>query len=140
MMIPPEPSTAKSPDEAIDLDQVEQAIARLHRLTVYSRWLLVGGLWLTIGTLSLWGLRYPISLLQEHFTWATVRYGLANNALAAIGLGLCVGLTLAVLLWQSRNILFGLPAVEQAWLKKSVAQIKHQGETHPLWKWVWQKV
>lgn len=111
-------------------------VTRLYKLTVYARWLLVAVLWLTIGSLSLWGLRYPISLLQQHFTWAAVRYGLYFNRLSAIGLGLCVGMTTAILVWQSRNILFGLSQQEQHRLEQQLQRIRHQGSTHPLWKWV----
>lgn len=144
-MTPPEPSRPEAADHeasaAIDLDPTLQvAIDRLYQLTLYGRWLMVGGLWLTVGTASLWGLSYPLTLLRHYFTWSAVRYGLAANPLPAIGLGLCIGLTLAVLLWQSRNILFGLPAVEKTRLKKAVVHIKQQGQTHPLWKWVWQEV
>ena len=138
MLIPPEPPTTEEAEDALD-PTFQTAMTRLYRVTVYGRWLLVSGLWLTVGVASLWGLRYPISLLQEHFTWSAVRYGLVDNTLAAIGLGICCGITLAVLFWQSRNILFGLPQTEQSHLKKTVAQIKQQGATHPLWKWVWRE-
>ena len=111
-------------------------VERLYRLTLYGRWLVVGILWISVGSLSLWGLRYPISLLQEHFTWAAVRYGLYFNRLPAIGLSLCIGMTAAVLVWQSRNIMFGLPKQEQQRLEQQVHQIRKQGASHPLWKWV----
>ncbi len=138
MMTPPDPPTTEAVGNAAELDPTfQQALTRLYQLTVYSRWLLVSGLWLTLGTASLWALRYPIALLQEHFTWSAIRYGLASNPLPAIGIGTCIGLTLAVLLWQSRNILFGLTPAEQTHLNKIVAKIKQQGQTHPLWKWVW---
>ena len=141
MITPPDPPTPEDNSPPSDLDPTLQtAIDRLYRLTVYGRWLLVSGLWLTIGAASLWGLRYPITLLQEHFTWSALRYGLVSNTLPAIGLGLCIGLTLAVLLWQSRNIIWDLPETEKTRLKKAVAQIKQQGETHPLWKWVWKEL
>jgi hypothetical protein len=135
---PPDSEPDAKADAAIALDPALQtAIDRLYRLTIYGRWLTVTGLWLTVGAASLWGLRYPITLLQQHFTWSAVRYGLANNPIPAIGLGLCIGLTLAILLWQSRNIVFGLHPSEQTRLHKAVTQIQQQGQTHPLWKWVW---
>lgn len=117
----------------------QAAVQRLHQLTVLGRWLTLIGLWLTIGALSLWGLRYPISLMQDYFTWAALRHGLANNLLAAIGLGFCIGLTVSVLVWQSRNILFGLPKPEQERLERMVLKIWQQGESHPLWKWIQPK-
>ncbi len=112
------------------------AVQRLHRVTIYGRWLFVLGLWLTVGSFSLWGLRYPISLLRDYFTWAALRYGLAYHPIAAIGLGLCIGMTVSVLVWQSRNILFGLPRAEQQRLEKMVLKIHQQGVSHPLWRWV----
>ncbi|MER3478234.1 MAG: hypothetical protein C4287_19435, partial [Leptolyngbya sp. ERB_1_2] len=89
-----------------------------------------------IGVLSLWGLRYPISLMRDYFTWAALRHGLISNMPATIGLGLCIGMTLSVLIWQSRNILFGLPIDEQRKLERSVLKIRQQGKSHPLWKWI----
>ncbi len=115
----------------------QQAVERLYRLTVYGRWLVVVGLWLTVGVLSLWGLRYPISLLMDYFTWTAVRYGLAYHRLSAIGLGICVGFTIAVLLWQSRNELFGLSGRDRQRLEQQVLRIRAQGSSHPLWQWVY---
>jgi len=115
----------------------QAAVQRLHELTVYGRWLTVLGLWLTIGSLSLWSLRYPISLLQDYFTWAAVRWGIVFQPLPAMGLGLCVSMTIAVLVWQSRNILVGLPKSERQRLEKQVLKIREQGSSHPLWKWVY---
>ncbi len=115
----------------------QAAVQRLHRLTVYGRWLTVLGLWLTVGSLSLWSLRYPISLLQDYFTWAAVRWGIVFQPLPALGLGLCVAVTIAVLVWQSRNILVGLPKSERQRLEKQVLKIREQGSSHPLWRWVY---
>jgi hypothetical protein len=126
-----------SDSHVVDLDPKFQAsIQRLHELTVLGRWLAIIALWLTVGAASLWGLRYPISLMQEYFTWAALRNGLANHPISAMGLGLCIGLTIGVLVWQSRNILFGLPKDEQERLEKMVLRIRQQGESHPLWKWL----
>ncbi|WP_242017762.1 MULTISPECIES: hypothetical protein [Cyanophyceae] len=115
-----------------------QQVQRLHQLTVYGRWLVAGLLWITVGPLSLWGLRYPISLMWEHFTWAALRYGLFYNPVPTLGLAFCVGMTVSVLVWQSRNILLGMPHREQQRLEQQVCQIRRQGKTHPLWKWVCQ--
>ncbi|MBD2359983.1 MULTISPECIES: hypothetical protein [unclassified Anabaena] len=115
-----------------------QQVQKLHQLTVYGRWLFVGFLWLTIAPLCLWNLRSEISLWQQYFTWAAVRYGLFYHPLSAIGLAFCIGMTTSVLVWQSRNILLGLPRQEQQRLEKQVFQIRQQGPTHPLWKWVCQ--
>ena len=129
-----------TPPEFSELPEVDPkfqaAVQRLHQMTVIGRWLVVIGLWSTIGVLSLWGLRYPISLMQEYFTWAALRTGLASNWLPTLGLGICIGMTLSVLIWQSRNILFGLPINEQQNLEKTVLRIRQQGKSHPLWKWI----
>lgn len=111
-------------------------VHRLYRLTFYCRWLVVGILWLSVGSLSLWGLRYPISLMQEYFTWAAVRYGIEFHFLPAFGLAICIGMTLGVLVWHTRNVLFGLPQDEQRRLEQQVYKIRQQGSSHPLWKWV----
>lgn len=113
-----------------------EQVERLLEITVYGRWLVVVLLWLTVGSLSLWALRNEISLLQQHFTWVAVKYGLAYNRLPAVGLGLCVGMTLAVMLWQSRNILIGMPQKERQRLEQQVFRIRQQGKSHPLWNLV----
>ncbi|MGE5657924.1 MAG: hypothetical protein ACM37W_15065 [Actinomycetota bacterium] len=111
-------------------------VQRLYQLTVYGRWLVVALLWIGVAPLSCWGLRNEIELWLEHFTWAAVRYGLIYHRLPTLGLGLCVGVTLAVSIWQSRNWIFGLPARDKQRLEQQVRRIRQQGPTHPLWKWV----
>lgn len=111
---------------------------RLHLLTVYGRWLVVGCLWAIVAPLSLWGLRSEIALWRQYFTWVAVRYGLYYNPLPTFGLAVCIGMTASVLVWQSRNILLGLPRQEQRRLEQQVSRIRQQGPTHPLWKWVCQ--
>jgi hypothetical protein len=113
-----------------------QQVQRLHRLTVYGRWLFVICLWLTIAPFSLWNLRTEITQWQQYFTWVAVRYGLQYHPLSTLGLAFCIGMTAAVLVWQSRNILMGLPQQEKQRLEKQVCRIRQQGRTHPLWKWV----
>jgi hypothetical protein len=122
--------------QAVHPQQFQQEIERLHRLTVWGRWLVVSLLWLTVGSVSLWELRSVLELCLEDFTWAALKYGLIFNRIASIGLALCVGMTLAVLVWQSRNILFGRPKTQQRLLEKRVLQIRQQGNSHPLWRWV----
>lgn len=115
-----------------------QQVQRLHQLTVYGRWLLVGLLWVSIGSLSLWALRSEIALWRQYFTWVAVRYGLYYNPLPTFGLALCIGMTVATLVWQSRNILLGLPIQEKQHLEQQVLRIRRQGSSHPLWKWICQ--
>jgi len=121
--------------ESSDQSFVQQ-VQRLHQLTVYGRWLFVICLWLTIAPLSLWNLHAEIALWQQYFTWVAVRYGLLYHPLSTLGLAFCIGMTTAVLIWQSRNILIGLPPQEKERLEKQVYRIRQQGPTHPLWKWV----
>ena len=111
-------------------------VQRLYQLTVYSRWLLIAFVWSTILPASLWSLRMEIELWQEYFTFAAVRYGLASHPFATLGLAFSIGIMLAVLIWQSRNILFGLSSEEKKRLGSQVCRIRQQGSNHPLWKWV----
>jgi hypothetical protein len=126
-----------SADEAIAQDPIFQAqVQRLYHFTVYGRWLVISVLWLILIPASLWGLRFEIALWQDYFTWAAVRYALIYNRLPALGLGICVGMPVAVLIWQSRNILMGLSPAHQRYLHKQVLRIRQQGKSHPLWKWI----
>jgi hypothetical protein len=121
----------------IELDPIfKNQIDNLYRLNVYTRWTVIVLMWLTIGLYSLWELRYHISLIQEDFTWAAVKYGLVFNLIPAIGLCLCVGMMTGTLVWQSRNTIWGIPKREQQRLTKQVCQIRQQGISHPLWKLV----
>ncbi|BAZ87520.1 hypothetical protein [Dolichospermum compactum] len=125
--------------EAVELDPtVAQQLQKLHRLTVCGRWLFAGSLWLIIAPLCLWNLRTEIYLLREYFTWVGLRYTLIFHPLSTLGLSLCIGMTASVLVWQSRNIIWGLPLQEQENLKKQLYRIRQQGSSHPLWKWVCQ--
>ncbi len=111
-------------------------LKRLLKLMTYGRWFVVLLLWLTVGLGSLWQLRYRIQLLVDSFTWVAVRYGLAYHQGAALGLFLCLGVTIAVLGWHSRTLLFGLSKQEQLRLQQQAVRIRQQGPTHPLWRWV----
>lgn len=113
-----------------------QQVQKLHQIQVSARWLFVGFLWLTAAPLCLWNLRTEIALWRQYFTWVAVRYGLYYHPLSTLGLSFCVGMTLAILIWQSRNILFGIPPHEKQRLEKQVCQIRQQGPSHPLWKWI----
>ena len=119
-----------------DNSKFNNQVQKLHRITVYSRWLVIGVLWVTVAPLSLWALREEIALWQNYFTWSAVRYGLAYNRFAAIGLGLCLGTTTATLVWHSRNILFGVSPAYKKRLEQQVFKILKQGPSHPFWKWI----
>ncbi len=120
----------------INTDVFKQQVQRLHHLTVYGRWLFVGLLWSSIAPCCLWDLRSEIVLWRQYFTWVAVRYGLYYHPLATLGLAFCIGMTAAVLVWQSRNILLGLPRPDQRRLEQQVHRIRQQGPSHPLWRWV----
>lgn len=103
---------------------------------MYTWWSVCGGLWLTVGTASLWLLRFEIERLFDYFTWTQVRYGLAYNPLPAVGLGLCIGLTVGLLISQSRHLFVGLSAGERKRLENLLFKIRQQGASHPFWRWV----
>ncbi|HHP7231245.1 MAG TPA: hypothetical protein ACFCUY_10355 [Xenococcaceae cyanobacterium] len=111
-------------------------VQKFYQLSLYFRWILVGISWLTFGVYGIWGLRAEISLWLDYFTWAAVRYGLAFNIIPTICLAFCIGLTLSVLVWQSRNILWGLPPKEKRNLERQVEYILSKGDRHPLYKWL----
>lgn len=116
--------------------QFEQQVQRLYRVSVYARWTIVALLWLTIAPLCFWSLRSEFALWHDYFTWTAVRFSLAYNRLPTFGLVLCIGMTVSTLVWQSRNLVWGLPAVERRRLEKQVLRIRRKGRRHPLWKWV----
>lgn len=109
-------------------------LKRLRAIMLRRWWWVNALLWLTVAPLSLWSLRPEIAQLREYFTWATVRLGLAYNRPAAIGLGLCVGLTVALLVAESRYILWGMTQAEQQRLERLRDRIAAQGPSHPLWE------
>ncbi len=113
--------------EAEELEALRQHMMR-------SWWWICLGLWLTLGLLSLWTLRFELQELREYFTWAAVRYMFYYNRLAAIGIGLCVGVTVATLYAESRHILWGLSKQEKSQLTYRLKKIHAQGSSHPQWK------
>lgn len=113
---------------------IEPEIEYLRQHMMRGWWWLCLALWLTIGTLSLWWLRSDLQALREYFTWAAVKYMLAYNRAAAMGLGLCFGLTLALLYAESRHILWGLSKSERLQLTNRLEKIREQGPSHPQWR------
>jgi len=129
--------SGRSPIPSLGGDRtLQQEVESLHQLFVILRWSVVGAMWLFTLPISAWVLRRDLQLLRDTFTWTAVRYALAFKPGVAIALSLCIGLTLGVLLWQSRNILFGLPNREVKRLCKQVLHIRRQGHRHPFWRWV----
>ncbi|MEM9539640.1 MAG: hypothetical protein AAGA60_09020 [Cyanobacteria bacterium P01_E01_bin.42] len=114
----------------------KQKVQRLHELMVYLRWLVVLFCWCIFAPISLWSLREELTLIGEHFTWSAVRYTIIFNPLEIVLLALCIGMTTGVLVWQSRNILWGMPPPYQKRLQQQVRKIEARGKTHPLWNWL----
>jgi hypothetical protein len=128
----------KPPINPPDLSFTQQ-IERLHLITVYGRWLFAACCWLIISPFCLWDMRSEIALLHQYFTWVSLRYALIYHPFSTLGLSFCIAVTTSVLVWQSRNILLGLPHGEKQRLEKQVLRIRQQGSSHPLWKWVCQQ-
>lgn len=113
--------------QAYEIEALRQAMMR-------TWWWVCLAMWLTIGLLSLWWIRAEIQTLRQHFTWTAVRFIVIYHRPAAMGLGLCCGLTLALLLSESRQILWGISQGERARLLSSLEKIHAQGPSHPQWK------
>ncbi|MGD1904459.1 MAG: hypothetical protein ACFB0C_00525 [Leptolyngbyaceae cyanobacterium] len=105
-----------SPAEPFSTAQLEQLWRRWTRRW----WLITLGLWLTVGSASLWGLRHTFEQLSAYFTWAAIRYGLGFNRPAAMGLGLCLGMTVALLIRESRHLIWGLSGRDRAQLSQAL--------------------
>ncbi|NUN66616.1 hypothetical protein HCU40_18075 [Pseudanabaena biceps] len=115
---------------------LERQVQRLIEVQTYLRWMFDVLLWLTIGAASLWALRSDIELWIASFTWVGVRMTLVYNRLPMLGLGICIAMTLATLVWQSSIILFGINAREKRSLVQQVQKISKKGKKHLLWRWV----
>ncbi len=116
---------------------LEKQVQKLHQLTIYGRWLFVLLCWLVFVPYGLWELRDTISYCQDYCTWAAIRLGLQFNPFATLALAFTIGMTTAVLVWQSRIILGGdLSPKQRYFLEQKVIKIQQMGPKHPLWKWV----
>ena len=115
---------------------LDKQVKKLYQLTIYGKWLLVLCSWLTLGIFGLWGLRHEIDLWLDYFTWSAVRYGIHFNPIPSLCVAFCIGMTVSVLVWQSRNIIWGLPAPERYRLEQRVKRILADGSSHPLRKWI----
>ena len=115
---------------------LNKQIKKLYQLTIYLRWLIVLLCWLTLGIFGLWGLRNEIQLWFDYFTWSAVRYAIHFNPVPSLCLAFCVGMTISALVWQSRNIIWGLPPQEKYRLEQRVKRILSIGSSHPLWRFI----
>jgi hypothetical protein len=128
----------RDPRPELDSPSQRRKIQRLHELRVYFRWLSVLLCWCSLAPIALWSLREEIALIADYFTWSALRYTLIFNPLETLFLSICIGMTAGVLVWQSRNILWGLPPGYQQRLQQQVRKIEARGRTHPLWHWIHQ--
>lgn len=120
--------------------ELKVLVSKLYRLNLYGRWLFVAGSWLILGSLGIWGLREEFGLWSEYFTWTAVRYSFQFQRLSTLSLAFCVGVTAAVLVWQSNNILHGgLAPAEKRRLYRQAQIILATGPKHPLWKWLFPR-
>jgi hypothetical protein len=124
-------------DPQISTDQVlARQVMRLHQVIVYSRWLLIGFLWVAIAPLCIWHLRHEFALWLDYFTWTAVRYTIIFNRLWSIGLILCIAWTSSTLIWLIRHRFWGMSAEERRSLERQVLRIQRKGKDHWLWRWV----
>lgn len=138
-MRPPPPNTNRPitkhnhhyPDAVFDND----LIAFVHRCTVIGRWIVVLLLWLSLGIPALWFLRSEISLWRENFTWVALWYSFRAHPWPSFALALCLGMLLATLVWQSRNIIWGLSARELDQVQRYARHLQHQRTRSTLWLW-----
>ena len=114
----------------------QRKVIKYYQLTIYIRWIIVLLLWLTLGVYGIWNIRHEISLWLDYFTWSAVHYGLAFNIIPTICLGICMGMTISVLVLQSSHIIWGLSDKEKYYLEQKVEKIIATGSTHPFWKWI----
>jgi hypothetical protein len=121
--------------DQLDFD-FQRKVEKYYQLTIRLRWIVVSMLWLTLGVYGIWSLRQAIQLWFDYFTWSAVYYGLAFNLIPTLCLSVCIGMTLAVLLTQSRHILWGLSDKEKYYLAQKVSKILATGSSHPFWKWI----
>ncbi|MBD3882624.1 hypothetical protein IFO70_12710 [Phormidium tenue FACHB-886] len=125
--IPPKPESDRYPSPtALPDPQLHRQIKRLHQRQVYKRWFTMGLGWLVLAPLCLWAVRDEIALMHDYFTWAALRYAIIYNRLPAFGLALCVAMTIATLIWQSRNILFGFSPQYENWLRQQALRSRKQ--------------
>ncbi|MEL6489420.1 MAG: hypothetical protein AAFV85_16610 [Cyanobacteria bacterium J06634_6] len=117
----------------VTTDQTQE-IEALRQAMMRTWWWVCLGLWLTVGLLSLWWVREELLIIRQYFTWTAVRFMLIYHRPAAVGLGLCVGLTMALLLSESRQIIWGISEGERDRLLINLQKIHAQGPSHPQWK------
>ncbi len=117
--------------------ELDQQVAKLRRIDMILRWLLLLLLWLTVGIWSCWQMRASIQQLSEYFSMTGLRYSLFFNFWSGgVGLIFCMSLTLSSLLWQIGYSLWKVSPRERQQLEARVRQIQNQGSKHPYSRWI----
>ncbi len=94
-------------------------------------WLATLGLCLTILPWSLWELRATWRQLNAYFTWVALHYGFVYGRWPALGLGLCIGLVVALLVGESRHIIWGLSRQERYCLLRTWRRRRQRRRQRP---------
>lgn len=110
-----------------------QELEALRRAMMRTWWQTCLVLWLTIGLVSLWWVRGDLIEIGQYFTWAAVRSIFLYSRLAGMGIALCIGVTFALLVSESRQILWGMSVEERSRLSAQLDRIHEQGTSHPQW-------
>lgn len=97
-------------------------------------WKICLGIWIFIGLPCLWWIRTDLIEIKEYFTWAAVRSIFLFQRPAGMGIAFCVAVTFALLVSESRQIIWGISRDERARLVANLEKIHAQGPTHPQWK------
>jgi hypothetical protein len=116
---------------------LDQQVAKLRRVDMYLRWLLVLLLWLTLGVWSCWEMRESLLQLTEYLSLTGLKYSLFFHLWGGGGgLILCLSLTVSSMLWQIGQSFWRLSSRERQILETRVQKIQEQGAKHPLWRWI----
>lgn len=116
--------------------KLEPKIQKIYRINLYLKWITVLIFWLSFGLFGMWELREEIALWQQYFTWSALRYALVYHRLAAIALSICIGLTVGLLITQSRDLLWGISDQEKYRLQQEIDKICAKGKSHPFYKFL----
>jgi len=112
----------------------EQEIEALRQNMMKTWWLICLGCWIVIGLPCLWWIRADLIEIAEYFTWAAVRSIFLFQRVAGTGVAFCIAVTFALLVSESRQIIWGISPEERTRLVNNLDRIHAQGPTHPQWK------
>jgi hypothetical protein len=116
---------------------LDQQVAKLRRVDMFLRWLLVLILWLTLGVWSCWEMRESLLQLTEYLSLTGLKYSLFFHLWGGGGgLILCLSLTVSSMLWQIGQSFWRLSPRERQMLETRVQKIQELGTKHPFWRWI----